>query len=267
MKLRDLGRDDLERTVWRYMPFAKFISLITYQALWFSKLNILQDNYEGRIPAVVRAQMHERNQRHKLTFNTPEFHRQIDAWPTKNEDDGRELLVVSCWFLGDNEYQRMWDEYGGSTEAVAIKSTVGRLGKYVFVPQDEAKSQLGMVSYVDHESYEMSISKAHQAIERAFLKDKARFGHEQEVRLVTMNVKTTSCASPDGIPYTPEQVAGAKMNNFANPGLYVGVSLKRLITEVVVCPTAEGWFERLIRRIVQLSGIPAQVSRSILPEA
>ena len=47
VKIRNLGSADLEKTVWRYMPFAKFISLMTYQALWFSKLNILQDTYEA----------------------------------------------------------------------------------------------------------------------------------------------------------------------------------------------------------------------------
>jgi len=54
------------------------------------------------------------------------------------------------------------------------------------------------------------------------------------------------------------------MNNFENPGLYVGVYLDRLLTEVVVCPTAEEWFEKLIRRLVHLNQLPAAVSRSKL---
>lgn len=264
MKLRDLGPEDFERTVWRYMPFPKFISLMTYQALWFSKLNILQDRYEGLIPAAVKKRMHEQNQSYKAQFSTPEFHRQIDAWPTQNEDDGRELLVVTCWFLGERESQRMWAEYGGSNEAVAVKSTIGQLEKYILVPREETVSHLGLVSYVAHDGHDMSNYEAHQAIERAFLKDKAQFSHEQEVRLVTRNVKTTSCVSPEGKPYTPEQVVGANMNNFENPGLYVGVYLDRLVTEVVVCPSAQEWFARLVCRIVELSGLSAPVSRSRL---
>src|SRR6266481_5796865 len=98
MKLRNLGSADLEKTVWRYMPFAKFISLMTYQALWFSKLNILQDTYEGMIPKKTKQQMHEANQKFKAQFDTPEFHKQIDNWPDRNEEDSRELLIVidSC---------------------------------------------------------------------------------------------------------------------------------------------------------------------------
>jgi hypothetical protein len=262
MKLRSLGATDLAKTVWRYMPFPKFISLLTYQALWFSKLNILQDTYEGLIPASLKRQMHEDNQRFKAQFDTPEFHTQIDKWLDKNEQDSRELLVVSCWFLGESDSERMWREYGGSNEAIAIKSTVGRLARYVLVPRDEHVSHLGLVSYVDHDTHEMSAYEAHQGHERAFLKDKERFAHEEEIRIVTLNVKTTSCASMEGKPYTAEEVVGKNMNNFENPGLYVGVHLNGLLTEVVVPPTAEEWFEKLVRRIVELSQLSAHVSRS-----
>ena len=261
MELRNLSETDMEKTVWRYMPFAKFISLMTYQALWFSRLNILQDTYEGMIPVKVKRQMHENNQKFKTQFNTPEFHRQIDKWADDNEEGSRELLIVSCWFLGEGDSERMWREYGGSNEAVAIKSTVGRLAQYVLVPRDKNISHLGLVSYVDHDNHEMSAYEAHQGHERAFLKDK-RFAHEQEIRIVTLNIKTTNCASMEGKPYKQEDIAGKNMNNFENPGLYVGVHLSDLITEVVVSPTAQEWFEKLVKRIVELSHLPAHMSRS-----
>lgn len=47
MNQRDLSEQDMNSTVWRYMPLSKFISLLTFQALWFSKFNILQDKSEG----------------------------------------------------------------------------------------------------------------------------------------------------------------------------------------------------------------------------
>lgn len=261
MKLRNLNSTDLEKTVCRYMPFSKFISLLAFQALWFSKLNILQDGFEGQIPLRLKRQLHEDNQKYKAVFNTPEVHRQIDQWLDRNEEDSRELLVVSCWFLGDADSERMWREYGQSSEAVAVKSTVGRLSRHVFVPRDEHVSHLGLVSYVDHDNHQMSAYDAHQGHERAFLKDN-KFAHEQEVRIVTLNVKTTHCASMEGKPYTVEEVEGAKMNNFENPGLYVGVDLRGLIAEVVVSPDAQVWFEKLVKRIVELTELPIRVSRA-----
>jgi hypothetical protein len=246
----------------RYMPFAKFISLISYQALWFSKLNILQDTYEGMLPAESKRAMREEDEEFKSWFDSPEHHRQIDAWADDNENDGRELLVVNCWFLGERPSERMWSEYGGSNDAVAIKSTVGRLANNVFVPRDEHRSHIGLVSYVDYSSHRMGSYEAQQAIERAFLKDKERFSHEQEVRIVTMSTKTTSCVSMEGKKYTLEEVSGKNMNNFENPGLYVCVRLDRLITEVVVPPTAKDWFEKLVRCIVERSNLSAPVTRS-----
>lgn len=266
MKLRSLSPDDLERVVWRYMPFTKFVSLLTYQALWFSKLNILQDQYEGLIPLGVLSEMRQSNEKLKATFKSPEQQRQIDELPLKNEADGRELLVVTCWFAHEQESQRMWEEYGNSAEAVAVKSTIGRLAKHVYVPRDETASHLGLVRYVEHDSHEMSPYEANQAIERAFLKDKDQFCHEHEVRLVTMNFKTPWCVSPEGHPYTREQVAGARMNNFDQPGLYVGVDITQLVQQIVVAPEAQPWFLNLVRRLVEQHGLKVPVLTSALAD-
>lgn len=211
------------------------------------------------MPLVLKGEFHEQNQRFKEQFNTPEFHLQIDGWLSRNESDGRELLVANCWFLGEEKSSRMWAEYGGSKESIAIKSTIGRLSKCVAVPSDPNMSQLGLVRYVDHENHRMTSYEANQVIERAFLKDGSKFAHEQEVRIVTMNFKTTWCVSPDGKPYAKDEVAGAKANNFDGGGLYIRTDLRNLIAEVVVCPCAEDWFLRLVSRIVELSGIPAAV--------
>ena len=102
----------------------------------------------------------------------------------------------------------------------------------------------------------MTAYEAHQGHERAFLKGQ-NFEHEQEIRIVTLNTKTMRCVSVDGKPYTPEEVAGKNMNNFENPGLYVGVHLAGLITEVIISPTAEDWFERLVKRIIELTRTPS----------
>jgi hypothetical protein len=241
------------------MPFTKFVSLLTYQSIWFAKLNILQDEYEGRIPSNAMCLMREEGERWKTVFASQEHRRQIDEWPVRNEADGRELLVTSCWFAGEAESPAMWSEYGGSTEAVAVKSTIGRLARHIYVPHEETVSQLGFVQYIDRANFEMGTYEASQAIERAFLKDRSKFGHENEVRIVTMNFKTTKCITPEGAPYLPEQIAGAKMNNFENPGLYVGTNLSGLIHEVVLAPGAHPWFERLVRRLVESQGITSKV--------
>lgn len=266
MKLRDISEKDFVRAAWRYFTFPKFISLLTYQALWFAKLKILEDGLEGLIPEATKHEMRLANQVYMQQFASPEFHAQIDEWPERNERDGRELTVASCWFLCEDESLEMWQQYGAGPEAVAVKSTIGRLYRSVYVVRDESVSHMGPVSYVDHSTHVMTQHHAHQAFERAFLKDRARFAHEKELRIATLNIKTSACAAPDGKPYTPEQLEGAGSNNFENPGLYVGVNLSTLIEQVVVTPYAQDWFHLLVHRIIEVSGLSTQVVRSSLQQ-
>lgn len=94
-----MSETDLDLTVIRYLTFPKFISMLTYQALWFPKLNILRDKFEGGLPLNAERKMREDNEKWKKVFNSSEFHAQIDNWPDTNVRDGRELAVVNCWFL------------------------------------------------------------------------------------------------------------------------------------------------------------------------
>ncbi len=263
VNLREISSKDLHMTLWRYMSFSKFMSLLTYQVLWFSRLDILQDHYEGMIPRVTKHRMDEENQQWKRHFTSPQHHAQIDNMTANNETSGRELLVVNCWFIGECESAHMWKEYGGSCDAVALKSTTDRLCRSVLMIPDGHASHIGRVTYVVHDTHEMTSYQANQAHERAFLKGN-QFRNEKELRLVTMNFKTQHCVAKNGIPYSAEQVDGGGMNNVENPGLYVGAKIETLFSDVIVYPGAGEWFLRLVRRIIELYRIDALVSRSQL---
>jgi hypothetical protein len=66
MLLRDITSDDLDRAIWRYMTFPKFISLLTYRALWFSKLKHLDDMHEGKMPYKPKAELNSEYQKKKI---------------------------------------------------------------------------------------------------------------------------------------------------------------------------------------------------------
>jgi hypothetical protein len=257
---KNIRQSDFDSTVWRYLSFPKYISLLTYGALWFSKLNILTDRYEGAMPRIADAEMLAEHQKLKDILH-PTLHEQIESMNTRNVQDGRELIVVNCWFASENESDKMWKEYAGGTEGVAIKSTVGLLSQCVFC--DPRLAMIGRVQYVDLNSHSMSLFEANQAHERAFLKT-LEFCHEQEVRIATMNIKGPMCVNMDGTMLNPEQYQGANMNNFENPGLYIRADLRRLIKSTVLAPGASRWFELLVKRIVHLSGLDCSVERSML---
>jgi hypothetical protein len=257
---KNISQADLDKTVWRYLTFPKYISLLTYGALWFSKLNILTDKYEGSMPRMADMEMFAEHQKLKEMFD-PAMHEQIDAMNTRNVESGRELTIVNCWFASEVESERMWTEYSRGSEGVAVKSTIRLLSQYVYC--DPQFTTIGTVKYVDLSGHIMSHYEANQAQERAFLKG-LDFRHEQEVRIATLNVKGSMCINFDGEALKPEEYRGGKMNNFDQPGLYIQADLQSLITTTVIAPGASQWFEQLVRRTAKLSKVGNSVERSKL---
>ncbi len=260
MNQRDLTQEDMDLTVWRYMPFSKFVSLLVYQAIWFSKLSILQDQFEGMMPAATKEMMQAHDHELKKDF-APEHHWQFDEMASRNEQDSRDLLVVNCWFLGESESEEMWDRDGGNNEAVAIKSTVKQLIENIGVYHDKY-THIGKVSYVDYQTHKMTIYQASQGCERAFLKDVKQFQDENEIRIVTMNFKTKYCVSPEGTPYKESDIQGKYMNNSNNDGLNVSIRFQPLISEIRVSPKADDWFLSLVNRIIELNKYEISVKHS-----
>lgn len=213
------------------------------------------------MPAIADREMREKLLSWKIVKDNPLFTEQIKNANQRNVDDGRELMLANCWFCDVNESAEMWKAYAEGVESVAITSTVGRLSEHVLC--DPQFSLLGRVQYVDHASYKMSHYEANQAGERALLKDNS-FSREKEVRMVTMSVKGPMCVNEDGTDMVPPQYEGAHMNNFENSGLYIKADLPRLVMQTVLAPQAPKWFELLVKRIAQLSGVGTAVARSQL---
>lgn len=260
IKLKNLEPADLDRIAWRYLTFSKFISLLSYGSIWFSKLKILEDEYEGGMPPTAMAAMSRSFEPFKKHFD-PSLHYQFDAMHARNVEDGRELTVVNCWYLSDEESIQMWNEYGRDCEAVAIRSTVRQLQQSIFC--DPQISHIGAVKYVDWNTHDMSLYEANQAQERAFIK-RLSYAHENELRVATMSLRGPMCVGLDGEPLTPQDYNGAGMNNFDAPGLYVRADLHALIKEVILAPGCGSWFELLIKKILRDGGFVAPVRRSSL---
>ena len=253
---KNLAEDELNLAVCRYLTFPKFINMLAYSAIWFSKLNILQDQFEGMMPTQAKEKMLADSQKWKQVF--PEnLHPQIDGMADRNEQDGRELLVVNCWYLGKADSPKMWKEYSGGLWGIAINSTILKLAQHVYAWPEY--SHIGKVQYVDFDTHKMSPYEANQGCERAFLKDQKYIG-ENEVRIVTMNFKHARCIGMDGNPYTQEQCSGKNMNNFENSGLYIGINFNSLIDSIVLAPESPAWIKRTINKILKMSNLSVLIN-------
>lgn len=258
--LRHLSEGDLDLSVWRYLTFPKYVSMMIYGAIWFSKLRNLIDGDEGAIPAVTDQEMTNHLLDWDIIKKNSDWTAQVKNANRRNVEDGRELTVANCWFCDENESKEMWREYAGA-EGVAVASTIRRLSQNVYC---ESKwSLLGRVQYVDLNSHTMTHYEANQASERAFLKGEG-FSREQEIRMTTLSIRGPMCVNLDGTVMRPDQYEGIGMNNFDSAGLYIRADLKNLITKTVLAPEATDFLEHLVRRISHLAGVKSPVLRSNL---
>jgi hypothetical protein len=261
-QLHNIREDELDQVVWRYLTFPKFVSLVSYGALWFQRLCYLSDDLEGTIPHPTIASMKQADQHWKQVFTDPALQAQIDTMPERNVADGRSLTLANCWYLGNCESEQMWKEYGQSAESVVVRSTVRRLWANTHLWPEW--SFIGPVQYVDHATFQMSHYHAHQAHHRAFLKDSRQFTHEQELRLTTINLRTPACLDCLGRPYSVDELNGVGMNNFDSAGLYVKINVTELFEAVVTHPDAPDWFYNLVRHIQIRGGYKWTVEKSAL---
>ncbi len=261
-KFINLNETELDLPIYRYLTIPKLFSMLSFGALWFPKLRILQDQFEGGLTVPTEVLMRQKNEEIKGFFNTPDAHQQIDNWPNKNVEDGRELTLVNCWFLGPDESLAMWDEYVGSkTEGVAVKSTIGRLIQNVATMKEV--SEIGKIKYVDFSKHEMGLYEAHQACERAFIKD-LKYSHEREVRISTMSFKHPYCVDMKGRQFTPEECSGKNMNNFDQDGLYILINLSGLASSIIMSPYSSDWCKNTVSRVLELSKLNIPIERSKL---
>lgn len=225
-----------------------------------SRLGFLVDKFEGILPYKTRESMIASHLEWRTTFEgRPELQEQLSGMTDRNVADGRDVLAVNCWFLGETESERMWHEYVGSSEGVALRSTLKRLDQSILAKQEF--TTIGKVKYVDFSEYDMGIYHGHQAGERALLKQ-TKCSFENEVRIVTQNLVCPGCLNPDGSSPTETQLAGPGMFDPTRQGLYLRVDLNTLIEAVVTAPGAELWFHDLVGKLCKRYQIEGPVERS-----
>lgn len=242
-----------ESTVWRYMNFDQFVSLLNTNALWFSRGHILKrlEPYEGRLP-LPNANMDVQSLANKIfpniTFSSEKLtqfvknHRSIQEGTAYN-------TLVNCWNLGAHESHAMWKVYGKSDNCVAIKSTVSKL-KTCFGAYSDYDVYIGLIKYIDHSTTEIDEGNYWST----WLHKAKFFEFEQELRCIIMDDGDTALFSNDE-PYLPPFHSNHDGVNTLSPGVNVPIDLKKLVPEVYIGPQAESWFKDTVRTTLDRCGL------------
>lgn len=248
-----IGELDPATVIWRYLTFEKFVSLIELGAVWFSKLGIFEDVEEGMVPELTRQKMKSQHQEMESWFPDEERKSQVRRFVEDNERYGRDLIVASCWFIGERESKEMWAKYGQGDAGVVIRSSAQALMGSL-VQSLTNKWWIGRVRYVNRAAHDrMNIHEGHQAHLRAFLKG-MEYSHENELRVATMNFVAPGCLNPDGSPQSEKQRKGF-IDASNGPGIYVRANLSTLISELRAAPGATESQRARVQRLMASSGI------------
>jgi hypothetical protein len=182
--------------IWRYMDLAKFISLLTNEALYFSCPDEFDDPYEGFCPRsymeafskigqdVYDDFLSTRNQLARMfpsaNLNDADnsLRKMITAFREAHKIANRRF-GVNCWHMSEYESEAMWRLYSASGQGIAIESTMGRLRESIL---DKNGLVVDSVRYVDFDKDPIEKGYRNYGL---FLKRKS-FEHEKEVRATVL---------------------------------------------------------------------------------
>ncbi|CDH32752.1 hypothetical protein [Xenorhabdus bovienii] len=218
----------LRRKLWRYMDFTKFVSLISSNNLFLSRIDKFRDPYEGMLPKENELIKQKNEQKTNNSYRDTIKH-------------NKEKYYANCWYASRYESAAMWVLYAKTNEAIAIETNYQILSEelpdYVY---------LGLVSYIDYKkkSIKMHSDDSINSM-NIFMYKRKSFLHEKEARIIM---------SIDNIDKTKQN----------HEGVYIPINLNKLIKKIHIAPDAPSWFEDLVKDIAIKHSIKAPVIKSSL---
>jgi hypothetical protein len=244
---------DQNAKIWRYMDFQKFVSLLDRQALFFGKVQTLQDNYEGTLPVFARL---VKDSMSKLFSNGNTYSTYVDGLLKLL----RATTLVNTWHINEVESAAMWHLYSNNNAGIAIQSTYGRLSES-FNDNKEDDVWISTVKYIDYNKDLFGLSN----IFEAFTCKRLSFQHENELRAFTsllgyQFMDSLLDQSKRGTPlHMPQRVSQADQES---SGKYIYVSLDSLIERIYVSPLAKDWHIDIVKSIAKKHNINKEIIRS-----
>ena len=257
-----------EATLWRYMSFEEFVSILKKESLSYTGAYKFEDIFERFTPQLIRD-----SYKKSLNRRTRPAHRPgvIKILEIKDK-----YVMCNCWHQSEEESKVMWDNYGVNNDSVAIKTTMGKMKNSLSSTMFDVF--IGKIKYLSHRTYDQHyISDFLKSIENGlglakkwtyfpYFHKREEFECEREVRIIididrfiedclkrlpAENIEDTEfleCDFPD---------FGEKRKLFR-------VEVDKLIDEVITSPNAEDQITQEVKSVVQKYGFNFEVNPSTL---
>ena len=227
-------------TLWRYMSFAKFLSLLERRELFFSLVGKMEDQYEGFISPPLPGD-HCLNQAEQQVCDL--LHKIART------------ALINCWTMSDHESALMWKAYAGE-EGVAIRTTFQDLRQSIGSIA-ELPVTFGQIEYVDYRRREVPrfgwAPLFHKRIE---------YRGEEEVRGVLPGPSMKDGYSTFDEAMTIQLDPDVEKQR----GRFISVDLGILIKEVVVSSRTKSRFVEVVKSKVRQASVEVDVRRSSIDQ-
>lgn len=233
-------------SLWKYMDFVKYVSLLSKRALYFCRADYLGDDFEGAYGLASKKSNWDNQvleffknaianppKGHKCIYNQHEIQSKAKSLLSdfeKGRTKQREFTFISCWHENEHESEAMWRLYSCYMKnVVAIRTNHGclyeSLGKNPSI-------DIGRVKYID-------FSKQYAGNDPFWRKQKS-FEHEREVRAIIIDRECNG------------------------KGKFISCDIDKLILEVRISPEAPKWFLDITNDLNKKYEFPIEVQNSLL---
>ena len=214
----------------RYLDLPKFVDFLRTSELHLEPATNFDDHIEGTLPESIRQSISE----------SPDIVEKLGNIPILDlERKNKNRTNLSCWTLGPKDNMALWKIYGGSTQSVAVSTTVERMISSAFNWLKFGNIKFKKVLYINHAG--RLPNGVYALDENVFgLKHKAYF-FEKEVRVVLTRPN-------DEIPCS----------------IRLPVEINKFLTKITVAPEAGDWFFNLVVDLTRKYNVSVPVKRSDL---
>ena len=221
--------DNKEQLIWRYIDFTKFVDLLSTQELYFTRVDKLEDIFEGSntIPTVENREAYFKYMV-EIGEMTQEGAEKTKKILDKYHEEQRQHYAVNCWHMNNYESAAMWSLYAKEDAGIAIRSTYERL-KNAF-NESPIVLHIGKINYVD---FFKDLTSWGIGFIPILLKGKS-FEHEKELRAVIWSWEEQNKKYCEPFDF----------------GIRVKINLDVLVESVFIAPHTQKWIRNLIESMM-----------------
>ncbi len=227
--------------IWRYLDFTKFVSILQYNTIHFTRSDMFDDPFEGSWT--------KRNFINRMEWlrTIPNFEVAISKDKLGNiYRNMPRRVAVNCWHANEHESAAMWQLYLKSNEGIAIRSTIKKLKQCIIDPKTV---YIGEIKYIDYDSDEIETGN----LLNPFLYKRKSFEHEKELRALFVKWPTKE-----------ENFEDSK--GIETDGVAIIVDPNILIDKIFIAPNAPPWFANLVRKVIETYHFRFEVVQSSLSD-